>query len=113
MSDVSTVNADTTLADLGLDSLMGVEVKQTLERDWDLVLAIRDIRQLTVNKLRAIATGGATGSKSEKAAEDGIKEKAATKLDIETVLPSEKVVKLAEGEGTPVFMVHPVEGMWQ
>jgi fatty acid synthase len=34
VKDPSTVNADTSLGDLGLDSLMGVEVKQTLERDF-------------------------------------------------------------------------------
>ena len=55
VSDVSSINPDTTLGDLGLDSLMGVEVKQTLERDYDLNLPMKDIRQLTVNKLKDIA----------------------------------------------------------
>ena len=48
------MNPDTTLADLGLDSLMGVEVKQTLERDYDLVLPMTEIRKLTFNKLREV-----------------------------------------------------------
>ena len=48
------MNPDTTLADLGLDSLMGVEVKQTLERDYDLVMPMTEIRKLTFNKLRQV-----------------------------------------------------------
>uniref|UniRef100_A0A4W6DNU3 Fatty acid synthase n=1 Tax=Lates calcarifer TaxID=8187 RepID=A0A4W6DNU3_LATCA len=49
--DVNSLNADASLADLGLDSLMGVEVRQTLERDYNIVMAMRGIRQLTINKL--------------------------------------------------------------
>ena len=48
------MNPDTTLADLGLDSLMGVEVKQTLERDYDLVMPMTEIRKLTFSKLREV-----------------------------------------------------------
>lgn len=67
MRDVSSLNADTSLADLGLDSLMSVEVLQTLERDYDIVMAMRDIRQLTINKLRELANSkpeGQSGMKS-------------------------------------------------
>lgn len=63
--DVSSLNADASLADLGLDSLMGVEVKQTLERDYDIVMAMREIRQLTINKLRELSSqSGATDGDS-------------------------------------------------
>lgn len=55
VNDVSSLKSDASLADLGLDSLMGVEVRQTLERDYDIVMAMRDIRQLTINKLRELA----------------------------------------------------------
>lgn len=53
--DVNSLNTDASLADLGLDSLMGVEVRQTLERDYDIVMAMREIRQLTIKKLRELA----------------------------------------------------------
>lgn len=53
--DISSLNPDASLADLGLDSLMGVEVRQTLERDYDIVMSMRDIRQLTINKLREMS----------------------------------------------------------
>lgn len=63
--DVSNLNPDASLADLGLDSLMGVEVRQTLERDYDIVMAMRDIRQLTINKLREMSSksGGSEGKR--------------------------------------------------
>lgn len=54
--DVSSLNAESSLADLGLDSLMGVEVRQTLERDYDIVMTIREIRLLTINKLRELSS---------------------------------------------------------
>lgn len=62
--DVSSLNADSSLADLGLDSLMGVEVRQTLERDYDIVMTMREIRTLTINKLRELSskTGKPEGS---------------------------------------------------
>ncbi len=42
---------------------MGVEVRQTLERDYDIVMAMREIRQLTINKLRELSSksGGKEG----------------------------------------------------
>lgn len=70
--DLAGINLDSSLADLGLDSLMGVEVRQILEREHDLVLPMREVRQLTLRKLQEMsskadsATGGsqATGCES-------------------------------------------------
>ncbi len=66
---MSSVGADTSLGDLGLDSLMGVEVKQTLERDYEIVISMKDIRQLTINKLREIAGGATPEGDQEKRAD--------------------------------------------
>lgn len=65
--DVSSLNAESSLADLGLDSLMGVEVRQTLERDYDIVMTMREIRLLTINKLRELSSksGTAEGTPAE------------------------------------------------
>lgn len=54
--DVNSLNADTSLGDLGLDSLMGVEVRQTLERDYELVMTMKEVRLLTINKLRELSS---------------------------------------------------------
>lgn len=57
---MSSLNAESSLADLGLDSLMGVEVRQTLERDYDIVMTMREIRLLTINKLRELSSKSGT-----------------------------------------------------
>ncbi|XP_045925650.1 fatty acid synthase [Micropterus dolomieu] len=60
--DVNSLNADASLADVGLDSLMGVEVRQTLERDYDIIMSMREIRLLTINTLRELANSKPGGS---------------------------------------------------
>nr|CAI5827467.1 unnamed protein product [Callosobruchus analis] len=41
-----------------MDSLMGAEIKQTLERNYDLVLSAQEIRALTFGKLVELGSGG-------------------------------------------------------
>ncbi|KAH8409664.1 hypothetical protein KR222_001306 [Zaprionus bogoriensis] len=49
--DLKSVSLSTTLSEMGMDSLMAVEIKQTLERDFELVLSPQDLRALTFQKL--------------------------------------------------------------
>lgn len=58
IKDTKNINASATLADLGMDSLMGAEIKQTLERNYDLVLSVGEIRTLTVKKLKELQSDG-------------------------------------------------------
>nr|CAI5827466.1 unnamed protein product [Callosobruchus analis] len=58
IKDASTVAGSASLADLGMDSLMGAEIKQTLERNYDLVLSAQEIRALTFGKLVELGSGG-------------------------------------------------------
>lgn len=50
--DLKSVSLGTTLSEMGMDSLMAVEIKQTLERDFELVLTPQDLRSLTFQKLQ-------------------------------------------------------------
>jgi len=50
----------------GLDSLMGVEVRQTLERDFDIQMSMKDVRLLTVNKMRELTQGNRQRSRKRK-----------------------------------------------
>uniref|UniRef100_A0A674EV27 Fatty acid synthase n=1 Tax=Salmo trutta TaxID=8032 RepID=A0A674EV27_SALTR len=103
--DVSSLNADASLADLGLDSLMGVEVRQTLERDYDIVMAMREIRQLTINKLRELS--------SQPAGTTGVRSLLESDLSLMLVNPdSPTVSRLNEVQSVerPLFLVHPIEG---
>lgn len=67
MKDVSKAPMDVTLADLGLDSLMSVEVKQTLEREADIVLSAAQVRELTLRILQDMDAQG--GAKTQNASE--------------------------------------------
>lgn len=53
---------DSSLVDLGLDSLMGVEVRHMLEREFDLTLSTRDIRQLTLQRLQELSSKASPGT---------------------------------------------------
>jgi fatty acid synthase len=65
IKDVKTVNVNNSLADLGMDSLMGTEIKQTLERNYDIVLSPQEIRGLTFGKLMTfVADSGDSGDTS-------------------------------------------------
>lgn len=49
------------LAEMGMDSMMAVEIKQTLEREFDVSLSAQDIRTLSFARLKEmtiIAEGG-------------------------------------------------------
>jgi len=57
IKDAKSVSTTQTLADLGMDSIMGAEVKQVLERGHDIVLSAQEIRALTFGKLQALSQG--------------------------------------------------------
>lgn len=45
--DIKTVSTNATLSEVGMDSLMAVEIKQTLEREFEIFLTPQDLRLLT------------------------------------------------------------------
>jgi len=51
MDDSSIVSPDLTLSNLGLDSVMVVEARQKLQRDFDISLTADEIRALTFAKI--------------------------------------------------------------
>lgn len=53
--DIKSVSLDSTLSDLGMDSLMAVEIKQTLERELEIILTPQDLRSMTFQKLHELA----------------------------------------------------------
>lgn len=69
VKDAKTVSPTQTLADLGMDSIMGAEVKQVLERNYDIVLSAQEIRGLTLGKLSSLAGGAPAGGDARKSRE--------------------------------------------
>lgn len=110
ISEPSTVNPDASLGDLGLDSMMSVEVKQTLERNYDVVMGTREIRQLTVNKLKSMANS----ESCDKPTEDKMAKKKSedTGPSVDELMPKELIVKLNDREtsSVPLYIIHPIEG---
>lgn len=60
--DIKSVSKNSSLAELGMDSLMAVEIKQTLEREFDVNLTAQDLRTLTFAKLQEYTEGKKDGS---------------------------------------------------
>lgn len=56
ITDIKSVSIHATLPELGVDSLMNNEIKQMLEREYDLQMTTEDIRMLTVARLQEIST---------------------------------------------------------
>lgn len=55
IKDIRTVAMDSTLSELGMDSLMAVEIRQALERDFELCLPPQELRSITFLKLKEIS----------------------------------------------------------
>lgn len=49
--DVLRLPKDTTLAEIGLDSLLALEVKHVIERHLNVTMATHDIRKMTVQQI--------------------------------------------------------------
>jgi fatty acid synthase len=49
--DLKTISVNSTLAEVGMDSMTGVEIKETLEREFEIYLTPQEIRNLTFARL--------------------------------------------------------------
>ncbi|KAG8446408.1 hypothetical protein GDO86_014021 [Hymenochirus boettgeri] len=112
--DVNSLNPDTTLADLGLDSLMGVEVRQTLERDYDIVMAMREVRQLTINKLRELSSKPSPNEEIKPTQKSSVPPEFSI-LNLSNLLVNPDAATVAklndvQSDDRPLFLVHPIEG---
>ncbi|XP_024893544.1 fatty acid synthase-like, partial [Temnothorax curvispinosus] len=52
LKNINTVPPNVSLAEMGMDSMMAVEIKQTLKREFDISLTTQDIRTLNFVKLK-------------------------------------------------------------
>lgn len=58
--DIKTVSLHSSLPELGMDSMMATEIKQTMEREFEIFLTVKDVRNLTFAKLHEIMSAKAT-----------------------------------------------------
>uniref|UniRef100_A0A336MQ27 Fatty acid synthase n=1 Tax=Culicoides sonorensis TaxID=179676 RepID=A0A336MQ27_CULSO len=125
LKDTKNIGDNSSLADLGMDSLMGAEIKQTLERSYDLVMSAQEIRQLTFGKLRTLESGGAAanGEDSNGPSTNGRSSPDSSPIGDGTqvqfnaeLMPSQTLVRLPskapESETkNALFVVHAIEGV--
>ncbi|XP_043251796.1 fatty acid synthase isoform X1 [Colletes gigas] len=109
---LESINTSVTLADFGMDSLMGTEIKQTLERNYDLILSAQEIRTLTFEKLSAIDSGSTEDVGGAEEAEENVAE-FLYQCDGTEIVPTEPLIQLKtkNSKGVPIFFVHAIEGM--
>ncbi|XP_074599538.1 fatty acid synthase-like [Brevipalpus obovatus] len=109
VKDMNKLDPNTTLSDLGLDSLMAVEIKQGLERDYDVVLSTQEIRNL---KIREIQELEAKVVKNKLNSGDGSSDGASRKgAKFNFKIPKDLFTPLNNvASGIPVFLWPPIEG---
>lgn len=116
IKDLKSVNPNNTLADLGMDSLMGTEIKQTLERNYDLVLSAQEIRGLTLSKLLELSSDNADTNDAAPTT-NNISENVTDELLFQyyetEIVPKISLVELEtkNSKGTPLFLIHAIEGI--
>ncbi|XP_003423914.1 fatty acid synthase [Nasonia vitripennis] len=119
IKDVKTVNLNNSLADLGMDSLMGTEIKQTLERNYDIVLSPQEIRGLTFAKLKEFASGSGetaevtVASPVDKTAAENGPDQLLFQCSGNEIVPKKSLVQLEtrKSVGEPIFVVAAIEGI--
>lgn len=58
INDIKTVSPNSSFPELGMDSMMAVEIKQTLERDFDVFLSPQELRNMNLARLAELTSGG-------------------------------------------------------
>lgn len=127
LKDMKNINDGASLADLGMDSLMGAEIKQTLERNFDMVMSAQEIRHLTFGMIKSFEAGEETitspgasrpTSPLNNGAQSPTRDFAGGDNMIQftnELMPTQCLLKMntieASSSAQPIFMVHPIEGV--
>ncbi|KAF2898262.1 hypothetical protein ILUMI_07913 [Ignelater luminosus] len=117
IKDSKTVQPNITLSDLGMDSLMGAEIKQTLERNYDVTLNVQEIRALTFGRLTELASGDAPSPSADNTTSDVTESPVGNgqvqfDLSVE-IMPTKVILNMSskpKDNKNPVFVIHPIEG---
>ena len=90
---------------------MGVEVRQTLERDFDIQMSMKDVRLLTVNKMRELTSGGSPKKTDKGADRRRNSEEAKPEINLPEI-GKQSLVHLndVKNHQKPLFMIHNING---
>lgn len=107
ITDIKSVSIHATLTELGVDSLINNEIKQMLEREYDIQLTTEDIQMLTVAWLEEISTKKEQRHHAVSAEAAGASD--ATSIAHMGNEPSENIAKANAAAETPrVLLVNPL-----
>ncbi|KXJ69783.1 hypothetical protein RP20_CCG025833 [Aedes albopictus] len=111
--DLKSLSMESTLADIGMDSLMAVEIKQVLERDFDIVLSPQELRTLTFAKLIKMVDEVKLAEKSREADTPtvGLQLLMRNLGNEETSASTLLRVPSASEEGQPIIFIPGIEGV--
>ncbi|CAH0548595.1 unnamed protein product [Brassicogethes aeneus] len=121
IKDMKAISYHSTLAELGMDSMTAVEIKQTLEREFDVFLTAQDIRSMTFSRLQEIQDEKSSPGDSPVTSKE-LKEQDFNFIDqLFTLMGEEGVVniplvklnsKLSEENPGPKILLYPgIEGI--
>ena len=110
LKDYTSIDSNITLGELGMDSLMSVEIKQAMERDYEVVLSMQDIRRLTIAQIMGIGDKSHVINNSKTQMET----KNILSNDFEFEIPIEDITLLNEvTDGKPILLLPPLEGSFK
>ncbi|XP_063924636.1 fatty acid synthase-like [Zophobas morio] len=116
IKDIKTVSPYATFAELGMDSMMGTEIIQLLENDFEIYVTPKDIRSLTFAKLAEIEAEKLTKNEIFKKIQQGINLLIHFISDIESSdLPVVQLTSQVQSseEAPTVFVLPGVEGAFK
>ncbi|XP_036143549.1 fatty acid synthase-like [Monomorium pharaonis] len=117
VKNMKVVSPNTSLAELGMDSMMAVEIKQTLEREFDIFLTAQEISNLTIAKLNKMSNTNVNDDDMQHENDLYAEEAYSTKLPVNIVQDkdfiSENCFDLSTGKlntTTKVFLIPGIDG---
>ncbi|KAJ6633803.1 Fatty acid synthase, partial [Pseudolycoriella hygida] len=66
--DVKTIDRNKPILELGMDSIGGTEIQQTLEREFGITMTFQELRTKTLNQIEALIKGSKSNAKPNTAA---------------------------------------------
>ena len=115
IKDIHALDPKITLGELGMDSLMAIEVQQALERNFDVTISSKEIRQMKICELIELSKK-CDASKSDKNAnlDSKLDEKLDSFLNEDyLILLKEPKIKLNDGAGEILFVMPPIDGQYR
>ena len=106
-------DANTSFVDLGMDSLINIEIKVILETDFNINLSSKEIEKLTLNKLQLMADGNVSNNNQEETEQKKVDKITAHMMKeyLEIPIPTKIITKLNDiVSGVPLFIVHHLYG---